>query len=178
MLRGSSALALIILFIFLTGCSSIEDVPEEAVEDELPYASISFYISVGDPEKALSEYEQASAKEPESRETRLLYSRLLLLAGRLDEAQAELNELVAVDPQNTDALFNLSLIEGIRGNVAAQKGFLQELIGIEKEHAHAQASIGEIILIGENYPQAREYFGYVLTVDTKTTLAIMGWGTI
>ena len=129
MLRGSSALALIILFIFLTGCGSIEDVPEEAVEDELPYASISFYISVGDPEKALSEYEQASVKEPESRETRLLYSRLLLLAGRLDKAQAELNELVAADPQNTDAFFNLSLIEGIRGNVADQKEFLQELQG-------------------------------------------------
>ncbi|MBA7566506.1 hypothetical protein ES708_08197 [subsurface metagenome] len=146
MLRGSSALALIIIFIFLTGCSSIEDVPQEDVEPELPYTSISFYISVGDPEKALSEYEQASVKEPESEETRLLYSRLLLLAGRLEEAQAELDKLVAANPQNTEALFNLSLIEGIRGNRAAQKEFLQKLIGIDNEHAQARASLGEICL--------------------------------
>ncbi len=179
-MRGSSALALIMLFIFLTGCSSIENVPEEAVEDELPYASISFYISVGNPEKALSEYKQASVKEPESEETRLLYSRLLLLAGRLEEAQAELDKLVAADPQNTDALFNLSLIEGIRGNRGAQKEFLQKIIEIDKEHvqAAAHASLGEISLIEEDYSKAREYFEGALKVDPQNTVALMGLGNI
>ena len=174
-MRGSSALALIILFIFLTGCSSIED-----AENELPYESISFYISVGDPEKALSEYEQASVKEQESEETRLLYSRLLLLAGRLEEAQAELAKLVAADPQNTDAFFNLSLIEGIRGNRAAQKEFLQKIINIDREHAQAaaHASLGELSLIEEDYPKAREYFEGALKVDPQNTVSLMGLGNI
>jgi len=177
LLRGSSALVLI-LFIFLSGCSSIEDVPQEAAEDELPYESISFYISVGDPEKALSEYEQASVKEPESEENRLFYSRLLLLAGRLEAAQAELDKLVAANEQNTDALFNLSLIEGIRGNRAAQKEFLQEIIGIDREHAQAHALLGELSLIEEDFPKAREYFEGALKVDPQNTVSLMGLGNI
>ena len=178
MLRKYSASALIMLFIFLAGCSSIEDVPEEFVEEELPYTSISFYISIGDPEKALSEYEQASVKEPESKETRLLYSRLLLLAGRLDEAQAELDKLVAVDQQNTDAFFNLSLIEGIRGNRITQKEYLQKIIGIDSEHVQANASLGEISLIEEDFPKAREYFEDVLAIDSQNTVVLMGLGNI
>jgi len=177
-LRGNSALAFIILFIFLAGCSSIEDVPQEAAENELPYESISFYISVGDPEKALSEYEQASVKEPESEETRLLYSRLLLLAGRLGEAQAELDKLVAADLKNTDALFNLSLIEGIRGNLPAQKELLQKIIGIDREHIQAHASLGELSLIEEDYQNAREYFEGALEVDPQNTVSLMGLGNI
>ena len=83
----TSILAVVIL---LAGCAttSTDIEKDEAVEKELevelsPYESIGFYMSVGDPLKALELFEAAYSENPDSDETRVLHSSLLLTVGQL-----------------------------------------------------------------------------------------------
>jgi tetratricopeptide (TPR) repeat protein len=161
-----------------------EEKPEKAVEEkpiepeEPPYESISFYISIGDPEKALSAFEAAYSKDPESEATKVLYDSLLITAGKIPEAREVLNSILASNPQNADARYHLALLDGIEGNVEAKKKALEEIVQANPGHSRAQAALGEILLEKNDLKNAKKAFEQSLKTEPDNLVAGIGYGNI
>jgi tetratricopeptide (TPR) repeat protein len=68
---------------------------EEPPVEVDPYQAMSASMAAGDPQKALDDFEQAYSKDPDSPETQLLYSSLLISVGKAAEAEAALEKLLA-----------------------------------------------------------------------------------
>ena len=130
----------------------------------------------GDYAAALVEFENLTEEERSGEETALLYSSLLISAGEFGEAEAELNKLREKDPDNTEALFNLAIIEGINGDMSGQLGLLKEIIEKEPDNSMAQAAIGDIYLATRRYKQAQNYFQAGLDADPDNSYALLGMG--
>jgi tetratricopeptide (TPR) repeat protein len=152
--------------------------PPAQAETEIPYESMAASIAVGDPEKALQDYDSAFKEKPRSRQTRVLHARLLMIAGNYDEAREELEILLAEDDEDTDVLYNLSIIEGLQGDQKAQKEYLQKVVDIDPMHADALSALGDLALTDKDVSRASGYFQRALQSDPVNFTALLGQGSI
>jgi tetratricopeptide (TPR) repeat protein len=148
------------------------------LEETVPYESVAAYLAVGDPQAALDQYDASLKEKPKSRETRTLHARLLMMAGKLDEAREEFNQLLAEDAKDAMVLYNLSILEGLAGNRAAQKQFLEKTLAVDPAHADALSSLGDIYLEEKEYTKAKQYFDTALKNDAGNFLALLGEGAV
>ena len=155
-----------------------EVIPEPPEPEEDVYTGISAAIALGDPEEAIDKFESAFSEDPEDVETKILYAGLLLSAGELDEAKKVLLELLEIDPEIADALFTLSLVEGILGNEDEQIALLERLIEHHTDDYRGHASLGEIYLKNRKNELAREAFLRSLELDPFNAVALVGYGTV
>ena len=125
----------IVLLVSLFACISPTRAPVKPApaESGIPYGSMSAAIAVGKPEEALEAYEKSLAAKPQAADTRILHARLLMVAGKLGEARVEFNLILADDPKNTDALYNLSLVAGLDGppDMRSEEGVVRGLGDLE-----------------------------------------------
>jgi tetratricopeptide (TPR) repeat protein len=178
-LRKSTYCVSLCLLFMISSCLAPKTTePPLRPETEAPYESMAAAIAVGDPEQALSEYDKALKEEPQSRLTRLLHARLLVIAGKLDEAREEFNLLLADDPKDTDALYNISVLEGLSGNKLAQKEFLLKVTNIDPAYSDALAALGDIALEEKDVSAADSYFTKALSSDSKNLVALLGEGAL
>lgn len=163
-----------------TSTSRGEQDPERIeLEVELsPYESIGYYMSIGDPLNALEQFESAYSKNPESVETKVLHSSLQLTVGQFEEARSTLNDILSGDSGNIDALFNMSFLEGMEGNTAAQEEKLKYILELDSENAEALSYIGEIYLQEKKYDQAEEAFEKSIQFDEDNIVARVGYGNL
>jgi len=131
----------------------------------IPYGSMSAAIAVGKPEEALEAYEKSLAAKPQAADTRILHARLLMVAGKLGEARVEFNLILADDPKNTDALYNLSLVAGLDGHPDEQEALLRQVIAVDAGHPDALAALGDIVLARGDAATAEGYFSKALLRD-------------
>ncbi|MCK5201698.1 MAG: tetratricopeptide repeat protein, partial [Spirochaetales bacterium] len=171
----ASYLAVVIL---LAGCATTttvtekHDLEEKELELELPpYESIGFCMSAGDPLGALELFETAYSENPDSAETKILHSSLLLTVGQLDEARSTLNEVLSEDSDNIEALFNMSFLEGMAGNAVAQEEQLNLILEIDSENAEALSYLGEIFLTEKKYDKAEDVFKKSIGIDEDNIVA-------
>ena len=86
--------------------------------DLIQFAHLHYYA--GEPERALSLYEQISPSDlADPTVGRLSKAKALLVLGRLDEAEADLQRVVAMRPEAGEAYLYLSKIALARDNLAA-----------------------------------------------------------
>ncbi len=171
---------------------------EEAPRMEMdPYQAISASMAAGDPQKALDEFEKAYSNDPDSPETKLLYSSLLISAGKADEAETALEKLLARAKSQTedqaetssaaqtaapqpqgqaDILYNLALAKGMLGKQTEQASLLKEVLEEDPEHAAAHATLGEIYLEKKEHDRAQEQFEKSLESDPDNFIARTGYG--
>lgn len=181
-------LALTILF---AGCAGLrpkgaprENIPMESHAEPIPpppleieaYESISASMAAGDPETAVRKFEKAYTDKPNSLETRLLYSSLLITTGQAEKAEASLNEVLSLDPENTDALYNLALVRGIQQNREAQRELLDRVLALAPEHSQAHATLGEMLIEDRKLDHARREFELSLQNDPDNFVARTGYG--
>jgi tetratricopeptide (TPR) repeat protein len=153
--------AILIIFVLFWGlsCSSSPETVEQddplALEDpEEAFEGIAAFVSLGDPVAAIEAFEAAQLEDPDDPDTQVLYSNLLLLGGKLAEADALLEGLIDEDPNNIDAIFALSVSAALAGDEERQKGLLEDLVAKNPDHALAQASLGELYLKEDNLVDA------------------------
>lgn len=149
--------------------------PAPPVEME-PYESISASMAAGDPEAAVRKFEDAYSENPESTETRLLYSSLLITTGQADKAEETLRELLALEPDNTDALYNLALVKGMQKDREAQQNLLDRVIALDPGYSQAHATLGEMLLEDRKLDQARREFEQSIAGDPDNFVARTGYG--
>jgi tetratricopeptide (TPR) repeat protein len=151
---------------------SLPDLPEARLE------SISSALLMGDADKAIKAHEKAFKDAPQTTTTQVLHARLLILAARVDEAKVELELVLAKEPDNTDALFAKSLIEGLSGDKKSQKEILERVLILNPAHLEALTTLGSLYLDDKFYDKAKELFLKVTEKDGNNLVALLGLGNI
>jgi tetratricopeptide (TPR) repeat protein len=91
------------------------------------------------------------------RDARLLRGRVLLAAGRLDEAAAELAPLLRTDANDVDATWGLAAVADKRGDhEAARRGYLAS-IRIDPRHADARHDLALLTYRLGKHDEARQH---------------------
>lgn len=173
----------IIMIYFFTGCAGVQPEKEAPREEEPaailevePYESISASMSAGNPEEAVEKFEEAYSENPESIETQLLYSSLLITTGQTEKAEAAVNRVLEADPDNTDALYNLALINGMKNNRETQKTLLEKVVSLDSTNAAAHAALGELLLEDQKLDEAENRFKESIQHDEDNFVARTGYG--
>ncbi len=177
MKRGILLLLAAILF---AGCATQKPVTKKKIpKTKLPaYESIGFYINAGDPGKALKAFKKAYSTNPESVQTKNLYSSLLLTAGKIKEADSVIHETLKKSPDNTDALYNLAMLESLKNNPDGEKNALDRLLAVNANDVRALSSLGELNLSEKHYKKAEQYFNRALQIDQSNLVARSGYGNL
>lgn len=171
---------ILILLASLSACLAPAHAPakEPAAREEIPFESMSTAIALGRPQEALESYEKARAAKPQSAATRILHARLLMISGRLEDARAEFALVLAAEPRNTDALYNLSVVAGLEGRAKEQETLLLKVVEIDDGHADALAALGERALEKGDDAAAGGLFERALAREPSHLVALLGKGTI
>ena len=173
--RATRRLSPFIAVFVLASCLEPSPQPTRpALEEELPWESMSASLSLGDPGKALAAYESALSGKPLARDSRLLRARLLMSAGRLADAREELALLVAEQPADAEVLFNLALVEGLEGNVERRRELLEKVVSLTPDHADALAGLGDLALEREDTAAAGRFFEAARGADPANLVALLG----
>jgi tetratricopeptide (TPR) repeat protein len=163
----------------LASCIATRPAPERPIpEAELPWESMSAFIALGEPGQALQAYEDALVDQPDSAATKLLHARLLMLAGRLEEARGELGLLLAASPADAEVLFNLSLVEGLAGRASQRREALERVVAADPGHAGANAALGDLALEAGDETAAAASYDRALSKEPGNLVALMGRGEI
>jgi tetratricopeptide (TPR) repeat protein len=74
-------------------------------------------------------------------------------------------ELVAAFPKSDDAVYLLGLVHNDQGNTAAAMKFWQRSLELDPSRADANDSLGNALLLRDEYEKAEEYFRKALAID-------------
>jgi tetratricopeptide (TPR) repeat protein len=105
---------------------------------------------------------------------RLLKASVLSSAGRTGEARGIVEEITKAEPENTEALYVLSTLEGAGGKAKEQKAILERLIKIDPGHVQALTALGDISLRGKSLQTAAVYYDQVLAAEPDNGEALLG----
>lgn len=168
------------LILLMAGCVTQKPLQKsKPAKTELPpYESIGFYIHAGDPKKALKAFEKAYSVHPDSTETKNLYSSLLLTVGKIKEAESVILETLKREPENTDALYNLAMLENIKGKTQDETHTLTKILSINPKDTRALSSLGELQLAHKEYKQAEINFTKSLKIKSDDIVAQSGYGNL
>ncbi|GHT84880.1 hypothetical protein FACS1894137_08470 [Spirochaetia bacterium] len=127
-----------------------------------------------DYDGALAYFDRLESEAAASSDIRLLKASVLSSAGRTGDARGIVEEIIADDPDNTEALYVLSTLEGAGGKEREQKAILERLIKIDPNHVEALSTLGEISLRGKSLQPAAAYFDKVLALKPNNGDALLG----
>jgi tetratricopeptide (TPR) repeat protein len=74
-------------------------------------------------------------------------------------------QLVAAFPQSDDAVYLLGLVHNDQGDTAAAMKFWQKSLELDPSRADANDSLGNALLLRDEYEKAEEYFRKALAID-------------
>ena len=133
---------------------------------------IAIEAESGNMDKALEIYEKESKKDP------LLYAILLIKNKRLDEAESILSEIIKEDDTNITALYYISLIYNIRGDIKNEKTVLEKINALDPDNVDTNTSLGKIYAREKNYSKAETFFKKAISLSEYAEDAILGYGTV
>lgn len=169
---------LIFVSLFLGCANSTVSIEKRGEISDERLDTISKYVALGENDKAIEAYEEAARSAPETAATRILHVRLLILASLLDEAMAEIDEVLRDEPQNADALYAKSLIFSMLGDKKNQEVLLERVVLLSPDHSEALASLGALYFDEKKYPRAKELFLKAVLYDDENLTAILGLGNV
>ena len=152
----------------LASCATARPAPGPAVGG--PAAEAAALDAVSARGNA-GEFERAFGRQPQTAGDAVLYASLLRQAGRTEESQKVLEDLLAREPRNTDALYALALLQS---SPDKQREILDRILAIDPLHADAAAAVGEASRVGGGRDAARELFERALKSDPAHPLALLG----
>jgi len=138
---------------------------------EVPYEAVRARIEAGDPQGALTEYDQAMRERPAGPDERLLRAQLLLASDRRDEARAELESLAAEHPDQTEALALLGRLRQEDGDTPGARDLFQRALQAEPGNFTALHGLGRILFDEGSYPEALVRFDRALEVERGFSFA-------
>lgn len=116
---------------------------------------------------AIGLLEQFLSRQPRSLEARFTLARLLAQAGRADDARAQFEAALALDPSNPVILFSLAQVAAQSGQGKLAEGYLQRYLNLPAEIARDN-SIALLFLgqIAEEDKRYNDAIGWYARVDS------------
>lgn len=96
-------------------------------------------------QRALEVQQVLAAQHPSDADTLNDLGNLLLLAGRLGEAESAYRRAIELDPQHAGHRYNLALLLDRRGDVLGARKALEEAVKLDPEHAWAFYQLGKVL---------------------------------
>jgi len=96
---------------------------------------------------------------------------LLVLAGRVSEAEATYRRVMAMDPGHVGAPFNLGLVMQYRGDVEVAFDLYQQVIDLDATHAWAHYQLGAIHEAAARRKEAIDAYARALALDPQLYFA-------
>jgi tetratricopeptide (TPR) repeat protein len=137
-------------------------------------ARVAEYLDRGDFSGALALFGVIDPAEAEDPAIRLLKASILNSAGRPGETKALAEEILAGEPENTDALFVLAAAEAASGREREQRTILERIIKIDPVNVEALVDLGNIALGIRSLRTAASYYDRALKAAPENGEALVG----
>ena len=92
-------------------------------------------------------------------------ARMFARTGKPDEAIANYQKALQVDPQNAVAHYNLGSLLGMRGNVEQSKLHLEQAVRFDPNYAEAHSNLGNVLLLLGNTKEASASYRKALELN-------------
>ncbi len=187
-----TAMSLLTALLFFASCALAPTVPDEIPPETVgaqvpedpfepvadPYERMSAAIVLGDPQAAISAYEEAKLADPDDPATLVLLANLYIAAGDLVNARQILESISPAEDEavQADILSALSLIARIEGDTNGEQELLARVLELDPDNVRANTAAGEILLEDEQYDAAEARFSKALEEDPDDFVALQGLG--
>jgi len=92
-------------------------------------------------------------------------ARIFARTGKPDEAIANYQKALQIDPQNAVAHYNLGSLLGMRGNVEQSKLHLEQAVRFDPNYAEAHSNLGNVLLLLGNTKEASASYRKALELN-------------
>lgn len=140
--------------------------------DSLHYLGI-LYLQTGDYPHAIDFIIAAIETNP-ANATAAMYSNLGAVyraQNHLESAMESFRQALKLEPQNVNALYNLSIVLQLNGKIEAAIDSYKQLILIQPNHAEAYYNLGTLFEQQENLQKAKEYYQQALVLNPNLSVA-------
>ena len=114
--------------------SLLENVPDSRMDPALLYLLGSSYAQTRNLSKAEEVFKKALAREPDSEDIRRAYAEALMAQGKMEEARAQLQEMVKSDPQSPTSYVRLAHLDRQMGNFEDARKELEQARGLAPDN--------------------------------------------
>jgi tetratricopeptide (TPR) repeat protein len=114
--------------------SLLEDVPDSRMDPALLYLLGSSYAQTRNLSKAEEVFKKALDAEPDSEDIRRAYAEALMAQGKMEEARAQLQEMVKSDPQSPTSYVRLAQLDRQMGNFEDARKELEQARGLAPDN--------------------------------------------
>jgi tetratricopeptide (TPR) repeat protein len=126
------------------------------------------YDALGNTTKALEYYEKALLKENESILTQYKYGKLLLNAGRYEQADSLFQLLTKASPKNPEFAYQLGLVKEKQNDSTAYPTFLYAHL-MDKNHQNALYKLAKYAAEARDFKKAKKLIEDGLEADPNST---------
>lgn len=133
------------------------------------------FLDKGDTQGAINHFAKIPAKLKDDLELKGLLGALYYSDSQYDNAITTANEILAIDPQNFDALELISLCNRAKGDKAAYKAVSEKILSIDPYNASANIQKAEEYALNKKYKLARESYKKALKGDPDNKDAQFGY---
>lgn len=132
------------------------------------------YMNQQSFDKALKEFQQASALDPKLRIAKLNQGIALLGLAKLDQAATLLQEATKQAPQDPHAWFNLGLLYKNSSNIEGAVDAFRHVVAIDADDANTWYFLGAVYSQNKQFSEAMEAFEHALKLDPHHASAEFG----
>lgn len=158
---------LLVSFVALTALSSCGSTDSKGSFVERANAE----LAAGNPEEGERLLRSALDSTPNDPALRSSLAAFLFKRGKADDAIAEWQELVARDPQNADAHYNLGLAFFSKGDIEKAEAELRAALAVTDNHAPAHSDLGVVLEAKGETDEAMASWERALAIDPTYTPA-------
>jgi choline-sulfatase len=144
----------------------------------LPQVEAALDVLVAQRQRAAGKEDtgEGSPGRPRDTASSLQQAAAYLGAGRLDEAEAELERLLARSPDNIDALFAMASIQMQRHDPKGTETYLRRVLEIEPRRADVWSDLGLILEEQGRAQEAERCYQQALEIEAGLPQALMNLG--
>jgi tetratricopeptide (TPR) repeat protein len=128
----------------------------------------------GDYEGALALFDKIDPEEAAASSIQILRASVLNSAGRPGEARTIIESVLSQEPDNTEALVVLAVLEMAAGKEREQKAVLERIIRLNPENTQALVYLGDIALNAGSLRTAASYYTRALQAEPENGDALVG----
>ena len=116
---------------------------------------------------SLGDFRKGLEYAPDNSAARTSYARVLYLTNDRKEARAQLNTVIAKDPDKTLALFLLAVLEDESNNTEQAAKLYKRVLALDPQHQGAHFFIGSYYLKNSDYKDAIRHYEAATAVNEK-----------
>jgi tetratricopeptide (TPR) repeat protein len=172
MKKNSFSVAVVLFLLYVCSPSAAAEPSPRPIESIL--VDVSRLLSEFNFQDAIALFDTIDPAVAGTSPIRLLKASILNSAGQVNEARQIAQEVLAAEPDNLEALFVLSAIEGAAGREREQKDLLERIVKADPENVDALTDLGTISLNANSLKNAAQYFDQALAIEPENLEALLG----